>query len=82
MTRADVKSQIVVKQVASPVTSDPWEIHETSFMLMECDSRAQRSFFRTFEFDSFVSKQFSPPLVEPDWYGLVGLILEGFLLVK
>ena len=42
---ADAKANIVVKQVASPVTSDPWEMCEASLMLMECDSDAQRLFF-------------------------------------
>ena len=37
VTWADVKANIVVKPVASPIASDPWEIHETSLMLMECD---------------------------------------------
>ena len=63
MTWADVKANIVVKNVASPNTSDPWEIHEMSLMLMECDSGAQRTVFRTFEFDSFGSKQFGPSLM-------------------
>ena len=37
VTLSDVKANIVVKRVASPVTSDPWETHETSLMLMECN---------------------------------------------
>ena len=42
VTWAGVKANVVVKQVASPVTVDPWEIHETSLMLMECDSLGSR----------------------------------------
>ena len=45
-------------------------------MLMECDSGAQCSFFRTFEFYSSASKQFDPPLMESDWYALVSRHLE------
>ena len=68
MTWADVKAHIVVKPVASPIASDPLEMHETSLLLMECDNGAQRSFFRTFEFDMFGDKQFGPPLVKSDGY--------------
>ena len=57
---AVVKATIVEQQVASPVTSDQWEILEASLTLLECDSGAQRSLFRTFEFDSCGSKQFGP----------------------
>ena len=42
---ADVKANIVLTQVAAPATSDPGEMYEESFMLMECDSGAQRCFF-------------------------------------
>ena len=45
MTWADVKANIVMKLVTAPVTSDPWEIHAISRMLMECDRGAQGSFF-------------------------------------
>ena len=31
---ADVKANIVVKQAAPPVTSDPWEIYVASLMLV------------------------------------------------
>ena len=54
-----MKAHIVVKNVAWPVRSDAWEIEETSLMMMKCDSGAQRSLCRTFEYDSFGSKQFS-----------------------
>ena len=46
-------------------------------MLTECDRGAQRSFFRTFEFDSFGSKQFGPPLVKSDSFDLKSRILEA-----
>ena len=52
VTRADVKANVVVKQVASLVAGDPWKIHEPSLIVKECYSGARRSFFRTFEFDS------------------------------
>ena len=45
-------------------------------MLVECDSRAQRTFFRTFDLDSRRSKQFCPPLMESDWNDLVGRVIE------
>ena len=57
---ADVKANIVVKGVAAPATNDHWEMFEASLVLMECDSGAQRSLFRTFEFYSCGSKQFGP----------------------
>ena len=41
---ADVRANIVVKPVAAPIASDPWEVHDTSHMLMECNTGAQRSF--------------------------------------
>ena len=50
-------------------------------MLMECDSGAQRPFFRAFECDRFGSKQCGPPLMESDCYALVGRILETKLAV-
>ena len=67
---ADVKANIVVKPGAAPSASDPWVTHGTLLVLMECD-RAQRSFFRTAEFDSFGEKQFGPPIngVELVWFG-------------
>ena len=77
MTWADVKAHIVVKPVASPIASDPLEMHETSLMLMECDNGAQRSFFRTFEFDRFGDKQFGPPLVKSDSFDLISRISEA-----
>ena len=46
VTWADVKANIVVKQVAAPVANDPWETNETSLMLMDCDSGAQCSLLR------------------------------------
>ena len=79
VTRADVKANIAVKQVASPVTSDARNMHEASLMLMECDSGAQRSFIRTFELDSCGSTQFWPPTAEADWYDLIGRILDARL---
>ena len=39
----------------------------------------QCTFFRTFEFDNCGSKQFGPPLMESDWYKLVGLLIEIML---
>ena len=77
MTWTDVKANIVVKNVASAVTSDPWDIHETSLVLMDCDSAAQRSFFHTFELDSFGSKQYDPPLMASDWCVLNSRILDA-----
>ena len=47
-------------------------------MLMECDSGAQRSFFRTFEFDSVGSKQFGPLVMESDGYDLVNRLLQSY----
>ena len=53
-------------------------------MMMKCDSGAQRSFCRTFEYDSFGSKQlvfFS--LMESVWYDLMNSILwPVFWLMK
>ena len=46
----------------------PMEIHEASLMLTECDSEAQRSSSRTFEFDLSGTKQFGPILMESDWW--------------
>ena len=55
-----------------PVTSDPvGNLRSPPLMPMECDSGAQRSFFRTFEFDSCGSKQVGPSLMESDWCDLV-----------
>ena len=72
------KAIVVVKQVAPPpVTSVPWEIYDASLMRMECDSGAQRSFFRTVEFDSGGSKQFGPLVVGSNQYGLVSRLLES-----
>ena len=71
VTCADVKPNIVVKEVAALDTSGSWKIHEAALMLMVCDSRTQRTFFRTFEFDRRGSNQFGPPLMESDWYNLV-----------
>ena len=76
VNRADVKANNAVKQVASPVTSDPWEIHDTALMLMGCDSGAQRSFFRASEFDSCGSKQFGPPLTESGCCDLVSRLFD------
>ena len=45
-------------------------------LTMRCDSRAQRSFFRSLELDSRGSKQFRPLLIESDWYNLVGRLIE------
>ena len=75
MTWDDVKAKIVVKQVASLVAGDPWEMNEASLMLTECDSGAPRSFFRTFQIDGRSNKQFDPPLMESDWCDLVSRIL-------
>ena len=66
----------MVKEVAAPATSVSWNIYEAALMLMECDSRAQRTFFSTFEFDGRGTKQLNPPLVESDWYKLVGRLIE------
>ena len=74
VTWTDVKANIVVKNVASPVPVDPWEIRETSLTLVECDSGVHRSSFRTSEFDCFGSKQFAL-LLESDWYDLMNSIL-------
>ena len=60
----NVKANIVVKQVAALTTNDSWKIYDASLMLMECDSGAPRSFFRTFEFDGSGGKQFGPLLME------------------
>ena len=65
---ADVKASVVVKQVAPPVPSDPWDIDEASLMLTDFDGGAQRSFFRTFDFDRCGNKQFGPAF---DGIGLV-----------
>ena len=35
-----LSSNIVVMQVASPLTNDPWDIYEASLMLMGCDGGA------------------------------------------
>ena len=40
MTWADVKANIMVKEVAAP-----WEMYEAALMLMECDRGVQRSLF-------------------------------------
>ena len=77
MSWADVNANIVVKPVTSPIASDPWEINETSLILMEGDRGAQRSFFRTTEFDSFGEKQCGPPRIESDWYDLMSRILDA-----
>ena len=71
MSSAVVKDSIVVNPVAASIASDTWETHETSLMQMECARGAQRSFFRTTEFDSFCEKQFGPPTMESDWYDLM-----------
>ena len=64
---AHVKTNTVVKQVKSgPAANDLLEIYDASLGLMECDSGAPRSFFRTLEFDSCGSKQFGSPWIEPD----------------
>ena len=73
---ADVNANIVVKPVTSPIASDPWEINETSLILMEGDRGAQGSFFRTTKFDSFGEKQCGPPILESDWYDLMSRILD------
>ena len=46
-------------------------------MLVECDNGAQRSFYRTFEFDRFGDKQFCPPLVKSDSFDLISRISEA-----
>ena len=45
-------------------------------MVMDSVSWAQRTYFRTFEFDSRGSTRFGPPLVELDGYILVGRLIE------
>ena len=52
------------------------EMSEAVLTLMECDIEAQRSFFRTFEFDSCGSHQFSLHVMESDWYDLVSRLIE------
>ena len=66
----------MVKEVPAPATNDPCEMYEASLMLMECDSGAQRSFFRTF--DTCGSKQSGAPLTESDWYDSVTRIIENY----
>ena len=61
------------------LTFGPWKVHEAALMLVECDSRAQRTFFRTFDLDSRCSKQFCPPLMESDWNDLVGRVIDTIL---
>ena len=63
-------------QVAALTTNDSWKKNEASLMLMECDSGAPRSFFRTFEFDSSGSQQFGPLLMESDCYKMVRRLIE------
>ena len=79
VTWADVKSDIVVREVGAPATSASWETYEAALILTECDSGAQRSFFRTFEFDSCGRNQFRPPLMESHWHNLVGGFIEVIL---
>ena len=43
---------------------------------MECDRRAQRTFFHTSEFAGRGSTQFGPLLMESDWYTSVGRLIE------
>ena len=76
MICADVQSNIMVQEVAVHATSSSWKTCGAALMLRECDSRAQRAFFCTFEFDSRGSKQFGPPLMESNWYTLVGRPIE------
>ena len=51
MCSADVTTNIPVKPLAALIAS---------YLMMECDRGAQRSFFRTAEFDSFGEKQCCP----------------------
>ena len=38
VTWADVKSNIVVKEVAAPATTSFWTFYQAALMLMECDA--------------------------------------------
>ena len=51
-------------------------------MLVVGDSGAQRSFFRTFDFDSFGTMQFGPPLMELCWYDLESHVRGAVLVDK
>ena len=72
----DVKTNLVVKEVAALVSFVSWELYESALMLVEYDSGAQRLFFRTSEFDGCGSKQFGPPLKESDWFDMVSRFIE------
>ena len=61
VTWVDGKSNFVVK-------AGCWKISEAALMLMECDSWAQRTLFRTFEFDCSGSNKIWPAT---SWIGLV-----------
>ena len=76
MSWADDTANFVVKQVALPVTNDPWKSFEASLMVMGCGGGAQRSFFRTFEFHNCGSEQFGTPLIGSDWYDMVSHFIE------
>ena len=49
---------------------------EAALMLMDCDSGAERSFFRTFELDCCGTKQFCPPFDGIGLYDLVSRPIE------
>ena len=72
----DVKTNLVVTEVAALVSFVSWELYESALMLVEYDSGAQRLFFRTSEFDGCGSKQFGPPLKESDWFDMVSRFIE------
>ena len=57
VTWADVKGNIMVEVATALATASSRKIFQTTLTLMEHDIRMQRTFFRTFEFDSFGSMQ-------------------------
>ena len=61
--------------MASPVTSDQWEIYEASFILMECDSGAQGSFARS-SLIVAAANSLAQALMEADRYDLVSRLVE------
>ena len=61
----------MVKEVTAPATNGG-----AALMLMECDTGAPRSFFRTFEFHGCRSKQCGPLVMESDWYDLENSSVE------
>ena len=75
-TRQAVKVGRRQGQVAALATNDSWKKNDASLMLMECDSGAPRSFFRTFEFDGSGGKQFGPLLMKSDCYKMVRRLIE------